>query len=407
MNKDIKICFVVQRYGEEVNGGAEQECRQYAERLASEYDVSVATTKALDYSTWADWYKRDYEIIKNVKVYRFSVDKERNQEEFDEVDNRLFGSEHPEEIEQEWINKQGPYSLGLIDFLKENKDVFDVFIFSGYLYYQTVMGLPEVKEKAILISLAHDEPFLQFQHYKDLFDMPRAFFFNTEEERQLVRQKFHNYQIPFAIGGVGVNIPEHISAENFKKKYGLDHFMIYVGRIDEGKNCHVLFKNFIQYKSDNPDSKLKLVLLGKPVMKVPQRDDIISLGFVSEEDKYNGIAASDFLVLPSKYESLSMVVLEAFSLRKTVLVNGECRVLFSHCKKSHGGLFYTDYKSFASCVQKLEESRDLRDRLGKNGKSYVEKNYHWDLIMEKLKDLISYVIEYPEFNEGEENAETN
>ena len=49
-----KICFVVQRYGLEVNGGAELLCRQFAEIMADDYDVSVFTTKAVSYVTWAN-----------------------------------------------------------------------------------------------------------------------------------------------------------------------------------------------------------------------------------------------------------------------------------------------------------------------------------------------------------------
>ena len=44
-------------------------------------------------------------------------------------------------------------------------------------------------------------------------------------------------------------------------------------------------KYFAEYKKRHADSNLKLVLMGKEMIKVPKRDDIISLGFVSEEDE--------------------------------------------------------------------------------------------------------------------------
>ena len=73
--------------------------------------------------------------------------------------------------------------------------------------------------------------------------------------------------------------------------------------MDEGKNCHILFQYFKEYKKRNKN-KLKLVLVGKPVIPVPKDQDIVSLGFVEEQEKYNGIAAAQMLVLPSAFESL-------------------------------------------------------------------------------------------------------
>ena len=72
-----RIAFVNQRYGLEVNGGSEYYTRLMAERLAKYYEVDVLTTKAVDYTTWKDWYVRDVETINGVTVRRFSVAQER------------------------------------------------------------------------------------------------------------------------------------------------------------------------------------------------------------------------------------------------------------------------------------------------------------------------------------------
>ncbi len=387
-----KICFVVQRYGIEVNGGAELLTRQLAERMTDGYDVHVFTTKAIDYMTWKDEYEKDEEQINGVTVHRFSVARPRIQEEFDAINGRFMSAGLTQPEEQEWVDAQGPYVPSLIEAIRDNKDEYDVFLFCTYLYYTTVMGIREVSEKSIVLPFAHDEPFLRMKIYDPVFQTPAAFLFETDEERQLIRNKYNNYQIPFKYGGAGVEVPEDVSGERFKNKYHIDEYIIYVGRIDEGKNCHELFDYFRRYKRTH-GSDLKLVLIGKSVISIPDDEDIISLGFVSEEDKFDGIAGARFLVLPSKFESLSIVVLEAFSLRIPVLVNGESAVLKGHCVKSNGGLYYTSYYGFESKSLQLINNETLVKELGNNGFDYVRRNFSWDIIIRKLSYLVEFVRE--------------
>ena len=385
-----KICFTVQRYGLEVNGGAELLTRQLAERMASDYDVHVFTTKAIDYMTWADEYDKDEEVINGVTVHRFSVAKTRVQEEFDAINGRFLSAGLSQEEEEEWLKAQGPYVPALIDAIREGKDDYDVFLFCTYLYYTTVMGIREVADKAIVLPFAHSEPFLRMKMYDAVFKTPAAFLFETDEERALIRSKYNNYRIPFKFGGAGVDVPEDVSGDRFKAKYNLTNYMIYVGRIDEGKNCPELFEHFRRFKQNHP-SDLKLVLLGKPVIKIPDDKDIVSLGFVSEQDKFDGIAGSSFLVLPSKFESLSIVVLEAFSLKIPVLVNSECAVLKGHCDKSGGGFYYKSYHGFESKTLQLLMHGDMRADMGVKGYEYVGRYFNWNTIIRKLAALVEYV----------------
>lgn len=382
----------MQRYGLEVNGGAELLCRQLAEQLADIYEVHVLTSKAVDYMTWRDEYTSENEEINGVTVHRFSVAHERNQEQFDAINARFMQGMLGQDEEAKWVDEQGPSLPGMLEYIRDNKDEYDVFVFFTYLYYQTVMGVPLVSDKAIVVPFAHDEPFLRMRIYDNVFKAPKAFLFSTDEERQLIRQKYHNYYIPYKIGGAGVDVPEDISAERFKRKYNLDNYILYIGRIDEGKNCDEMFEFFQRYKAEH-GGNLKLVLMGKSVIDVPKTEDIVELGFVSEEDKFDGLAGAKFLILPSKFESLSIVVLEAFSLNIPVLVNGECEVLRAHIEKSNGGYFYEGYRNFESCMLRLLNFADLRDEMGQAGYRYVHENYRWKLIKRKLFDLIEEVAE--------------
>ena len=199
--------------------------------------------------------------------------------------------------------------------------------------------------------------------------------------------KFKTESIPHAIIGTGIDVPDTIDIAAFERHYGLKNFIVYVGRIDESKGCKELFDYFIRYKIENPIS-LKLVLLGKAVMEVPNHPDIFPLGFVSEQDKFNCIMASELLVMPSMFESLSIVLFEAWHCNRPVLVNGNCEVLKGQCIRSNGGLWYSNYEEFKECLMVLLTDDQMRTTLGIHGKRYMTENYSWSGIERKYIDLL-------------------
>lgn len=387
-----KIAFVVQRYGLEVNGGAELHCRQFAERMAKYYEVDAITTKAIDYVTWKDEYTADEEVINGVKVKRFSVTEPRDIDAFNALSQTVLQLQSSKKEEEEWMRRQGPYSEELLAYLTAHKNDYDVFIFFTYLYATTYFGLPLVKGKAMIIPTAHDELPIYLGIFRDFFKMPAGIFYNTELEKRFVEKKFHNEKVlnNDGLGGVGVELPAEIKPERFTAKYGMDDFILYIGRIDEHKGCKELFQYFTEYKKRNQGT-VKLVLIGKEVIDVPESDDIVSLGFVEDEDKFDALAACRLLVLPSQFESLSMVVLEAMSVKKPVLVHANCEVVKSHCTKSNGGLYYQNYFEFEGCLNRLLSDKALCEGMGENGSEYVAENYCWESIEKRLRNMIDCV----------------
>jgi len=170
----LKIAFVVQRYGLEVNGGAEFHCRLVAEHLSKYFDVEVLTTCAVDYITWKNDYPEGVETLNGVLVRRFPVDYERDLLKFNKFSEKIFGNIHTCEDEVEWMKLQGPYSTKLLYYIKNTKDDYTYFIFFTYLYCTTFFGLPLVKEKALLVPTAHDEPPIYLSIFSSLFNNPQA-----------------------------------------------------------------------------------------------------------------------------------------------------------------------------------------------------------------------------------------
>ena len=386
-----KIAIINQRYGLEVNGGSELYSRQIAERLIAKYDVEVLTSCAVEYVKWSNYYNEGVEQINGVTVRRFKTLHEREPKVFSALDSMMLSNPHiEEEISEQWIEHMGPYCPELVEYVDKHQDEYEAIIVVTYLYYTAVKSIVRIKNKAIFIPTAHQEPFIHFDMYKKVFGAADAYVFLTDEEKDLVHSIFHNEDVPYEVMGVGVEVPEVVDSERFKKKYNLDNYLIYVGRIDEGKDCPRLFKYFLEYKR-RVKSDLKLVLMGKAVCDIPKSPDIISLGFVSEEDKFDGIKGAKALILPSKFESLSISVLEAMTLSVPVIVNGICDVLKGHCVKSNGGLYYKNYFEFEGCINYMMEHPEEHAIMCKNARKYVEDYFQWDDIMKKFDSIIERV----------------
>ena len=383
-----KILFVVQRYGLEVNGGAELHCRQLAERLKDEYDVSVLTTCAIDYVTWKNEYKEGIEHINGVKVIRKKVDFERNQNKFNKISEKINNDKENKDLGIEWQKAQGPHSSELLKYLKDYKKNYDVIIFLTYLYYTTYFGLQIAPEKSILIPTAHDEPPIYYSIFNDTFNLPNTILYSTTAERNFVNKKFKNDYIKSDIVGLGVDIDENAADIDLEKVFGIkDDYIVYIGRIDESKGCKEMFEDFLEYKKIY-NNNLKLILAGKGVMKIPKNKDIIALGFVSEEEKVNLIRKSKLLVLPSKFESLSLSTLEAMYLKVPVLLNGKCEVLKMHAIQSNAGLYFESKYEFIEALNFMISHSKIMRKMGENGIKYVGNNYKWDVVMKKLKNAI-------------------
>lgn len=383
-----RIAFVCQRYGVEVNGGAEAECRMYAERLTDRYDVEVMTTCALDYVTWADHYQPGTEEINGVKVRRFPVDHIRDREEFDRESLKVIRKLHSDKTERRWMELQGPVSSALLDYLNTHADDYDALLFMTYVYYPTAKGILCRHPNKILIPTAHDEWPIYQRQFKKVFSSADKYIYNAPGEKRFVENLF-----PFTVGrksvtvGAGVVYPK-AELPDVKERFGIEgDYLCYSGRIEESKGCDKLFAYFARYQQRH-DYKLKLVLTGKAVMSIPERSDILPLGFVSEEEKYAVMKGAKAFVLASEFESLSIVVLESMMMGRPVLVNGKCEVLRDHCSLSNAGFFFMNYAEFEAELDYLFEHEADYEQMCENGKKYVSDYYGWDHIIREIAGLI-------------------
>jgi glycosyltransferase involved in cell wall biosynthesis len=384
----MKVAFVVQRYGVEINGGAELHCRWVAEHMSRHWEVEVLTTRAHDYVTWTDHYPEGEETINGVRVRRFSVSRPRDPEKFGRIQDFILTREHTEKDELAWLEEEGPTSPALLQYVRTHTADFDYFIFFSYRYWHSYWGIRSVPKKAILVPTAERDPVIDLKFFKDLFRLPQAFVYNSEEERTMIQAISGNADIPGLVVGVGSEVPADAAPERFRRAHGLDEpYVLYLGRIDQNKGFPLLFEDFLRFKAETASS-LALVLIGNSILPIPKHPDIRALGFRPEQDKFDALAGAEALIMPSFYESLSMVTLEAWALGRPVLANARCEVLQGQCRRSNGGLYYSNYPEFRESLKLLLASDRLRRALGENGRRYYQTHYTWPIIEGKYLEVV-------------------
>ncbi len=390
----MKLAVVVQRYGADINGGAEQHARYIAERLAKYAEVEVLTTCARDYVSWKNELPAGLEHVRGIPVRRFPVNRERHPLEFGRRSQHVFGATHSIADELAWLESEGPASPALIDHLARAGTSFDYLLFFSYRYYHAYHGARRVPSKAILVPTAERDPAIGLKIFGPVFRGVRAIMYNSHEERAMI-QAATGTDVPGVVVGVGSEVPARTNPRRFLERHNIRRpFAIYIGRIDANKGCAELFEYFQRYAMTFTRG-LDLVLVGKAIIPIPSHHRIHHLGYLSDEDKYDALAAADLLIMPSYYESLSMVALEAWALGRPVLANGRCDVLKGQCIRSNAGLYYENYEEFAETLFSLESRGPLHARLGKNGREYFAAHYAWPVIEKKYMDMLALLDGQP------------
>jgi len=411
-----KIAIIVQRYGHQVNGGAETHARMIAERLNVKYDVTVLTSRALNYQTWEPELPEGECFENGIRIIRFNHPPKGSTKKLHQFNRKIRGRHlkqkffrfigEPKWFEvlfpqvkvtkkdyQSWLELQGPTMRELTQYLIDNKKEYVAYIFMTYLYYPTAFGVQAVPEKSILIPTMHDEPPAYFGLFQKVMSAPSWIFFNTKAEQEFSEKLFNIKSNNKAIVAVGIDAINKDIDPSVKEKFGINKpYLIYVGRIDKAKGCDMLYQYFQDFlKEQQPN--LELVMVGKNMMGIDDCASTIFTGFVTDEEKQQLMKQAQALIIPSKYESLSLVLLESFACKVPVIANGECQVLKDHIELSGGGWAYEDYTEFKKAVLALLSDHEDVEEKRKLGYEYVTCNYTWEKVMEKFDYAIQDIEE--------------
>lgn len=407
-----RIAFVIVRYGRNINGGAEVHCRMLAERLIDKYHVEVLTTCVENYKEGTNVFPEGEEWINGVLVRRFQTSPipprhihrplginlrsirtflyRKHLLAF--VANIFPVWNWSKEYDIMHYQKDVFYSPSLFSYITKHKDEYDVFIpftIDFPMVYYTVHYVPE---KSLVIPTMHCQKAAFQPLLTEVFTKAAYIGFNTEAEQKLGEDIFGKHMSRHGIISVGVEITPSADWTSTAAKYHLpEEYILFVGRIDKDKLDYV-FQYFLAYKAKYKTSKLKLVLVGGLFVPPFNHPDIVYTGFVDEAEKTTIIEHAKIILNPSQNESLSLILLEALSLKKAMLANGKCNVMKEHFTKSnHAIQIYYKQNDFISILHKLDTSDKLREEMGNKGEMYIKNNYDWKIIIQRLTTQIENI----------------
>ena len=389
-----KIGFVTPWYGETIGGGMEAELRGLVHHLKDAgTDLEVLTTCVQSFGS--DWnqnaHKPGLTEEAGIPVRRFRVRK-RNTAAFDAVNAKLMTGLPLAAGDEETYCREMINSPKLYDYIRKHGDEYGLFVFIPYMFGTTFYGCRIRPEKSILIPCLHDESYAYMRCFGEAFKGIRGMIFHAEPERELAKKLYGVSGERFETLGEGLDTDWTSDGERFRTKFGIrDPFILYAGRKEAGKRVDLLIRYFTEYRRRNPGTDLKLVLIGGGKIDIPDPENILDLGFVDKQDKYDAYGAAEFFCNPSEMESFSLVVMESWLAGRPVLVNGKCAVTKDFARRVGGGLWFDNYAEFEGCVRWFIQHKGAAKQMGQKGRQYVMEHYSWDVIVKSYKEYFGRI----------------
>jgi glycosyltransferase involved in cell wall biosynthesis len=384
------IAFVPPRFGADVVGGSEAVSREAATGLARRgWDVEVLTTRARDHYTWADAYPPGVSEVDGVRVHRFELVREEGrypgQVDRGDLERRIAeGIPLDEGQEQAWVN--GLFRVpDLYHHLVAHASGYRAIVLSPYLFWTTVVGALVAPDRSIVMPCLHDEGYARLRIIgRSLSAVARAWYLSQPERDLAVQLGLDPGQGDLT--GAGVPVPSGYRPDDFRQRHGLSRpFLLYAGRREEGKGWPVLVRAFAAAVARGTD--LDLVTMGVGEIDVPPAiaDRVRDLGFLSDDEAPDAFAAASAYVQPSRNESFSRTVMEAWLAGTPVLANAESAVVRWHCERSGAGVTWTGEDELSAAIEAVALSPAAFGALAGPGREYVLEHYTWDRVLDHME----------------------
>ncbi len=398
------LAIVIPWFGVDLTGGAEQQAFQLATRLAARgYDVDVLTTCNRSFNS--DWsinhYPSGASQEHRLTIRRFPVDA-RDTVAFDRVNAKLLsldvnslrrGVSPLSPSDEHTFVHENIKSAALLDHLRIEGSKYSALIFLPYMFAPVMLGAALVADRAWVQPCLHDEPQAYLRQTATLFRSVGGLLFNSEGEMELALRLYGP-----GIYSRSAIVGEGIERDHFERKdvalalpavlQGAP-FVLYLGRRDRLKNVDLLARAFMKFKAAQPSSTLLLVLAGPGDESFASDAGIHDLGLISNETKAALLANCRALAQPSRNESFSRTMMEAWAAGRPVAGSEQCLATSIAIKKAQGGWTASSEEEWTNLFAHIESATaDVLDSLGQAGRTYADLHADWDTVLVAYESLV-------------------
>jgi len=385
------IGFVPPRFGDDVIGGAEAVVAEAARGLARRgHPVEVLTTCARDHYTWANEYPAGAEAVADgLIVRRFATQTDTSGVHRDRIGARILTGHGVDIAEQQlWANDSLRVSE-LWHHVLDTAGSYRALVFAPYMFWTTYAVGQIAPGRSIIMPCLHDEPTAGLDIFTSLLAGTHGVWFLTEPEAELGARLF---RLPsrHAVVGAGLHLPTSYDPDRFRAEYGIDApYVYYAGRREWGKGWSELVESFAELVRHHP-SDLRLVTSGVGPIDAPSdvADRIVDVGFLSDDQRNNAMAAATAYVQPSVMESFSRTVLEAWAAGTAVVANAGSAVVSWHVERAGAGLLYRNGLELIEALQFVADRPEAAANLARGGRAYVEQHYRWDAVLDRMETTL-------------------
>ncbi len=188
---------------------------------------------------------------------------------------------------------------------------------------------------------------------------------------------------------------------SFRKEYGISpeaFLALFVGRLHEQKGVEVLLQAAKRLRGDG----VSFVVVGSGHQEKKYRtlarelnvDNVLFTGEIAREDLLDAFASSDVFVLPSIFEGMPYVILEAMAAGNPVVAS-RLPGLTEVIQEGKTGVLFEkgDDEGLAQAIRLLKRDRELARKMGGAGRRLVKDRFGWQVVFTKTIETYGKVLE--------------